>query len=66
MKQALGGTTEPIGVIGGEGKDCAFAICAFHGPNGDWVSGYCGSSINGQQCRCIGDGASVPFTGCLP
>lgn len=66
MKLALGGNTE-IGVIGGEGKDCVFAICAYRGPDNEWVSGYCGSSTNGEQCRCIAQNglSSIPFSGCL-
>ncbi|WP_293299336.1 hypothetical protein [Pedobacter sp. UBA4863] len=63
MKKVMGGYAMPEEV----GKDCAFAICSYRGAGGEWVSGSCGSSINGEQCRCIAqDGSSsVPFSGCL-
>ena len=48
-------------------KDCAYDLCSYEGPNGLLVSGYCMSSINGKQCRCVADdgNSSVPLSACL-
>ena len=64
MKNIVGGT-EVYEIEGEEVKPCLFSDCSFEGTNGLLLQGWCGSSTNGKQCRCIADGASVPWNSCL-
>jgi len=71
MKKVMGGM-ESVEPIDGGGGRCNQSMCSFQSTQGN-VSGFCGLSTGGTQCRCIYDGtqpgkpdpASVPDSSCL-
>jgi hypothetical protein len=66
MRKVMGGNTTPEIIDDGSGgKECAQNVCRFEQAGVGLAWGWCGLSMNGAQCRCINDTASVPWSACL-